>query len=295
MKKSIIILSITTLLMTSCDKENTSHIAIHNPDEIRISASMGGTRVTGVAFDEGDTFGLFAVEYNGDVVAELQPTGNYLTNEAVTFDGAEWHSARTLYWSENPCDFYAIYPYSDIRSMKDVLFEIATDQSTPRTEETLGGYELSDIMWAKSDGVTREDETVELAFEHLMSRVVVNIERGPSYEGELPENIDVHIYNTATTALVNWTIGSLEKYINSPTKTIKMRRVDADSFDAIVVPQFIERTTPLVEVTMEGIAYLLEYEMSFRPGCQHTITITLNTSPDQEKIEINIDGDVGNW
>ena len=44
-----------------------------------------------------------------------------------------------------------------------------------------------------------------------------------------------------------------------------------------------------------GIAYLLNYSMSFRPGYQHTITITLNTSPDQEKIEISIDGEVGGW
>jgi hypothetical protein len=35
--------------------------------------------------------------------------------------------------------------------------------------------------------------------------------------------------------------------------------------------------------------------MSFRPGYQHTITVTLNTSPDQEKIEIGIEGEVGGW
>lgn len=81
----------------------------------------------------------------------------------------------------------------------------------------------------------------------------------------------------------------------SENKTIKMKQVDGDTFEAIVVPQFIERSTPLVEVTMEGIAYLLEYDMSFRPGIQQTITVTLNTSPDQEKIEISIDGDTGNW
>jgi hypothetical protein len=28
---------------------------------------------------------------------------------------------------------------------------------------------------------------------------------------------------------------------------------------------------------------------------QHTVTVTLNTSPDQEKIDISIDGDVGGW
>ena len=74
-----------------------------------------------------------------------------------------------------------------------------------------------------------------------------------------------------------------------------MRKIDNRTFDAIIVPQFIERSTPLVEITMGGIAYLLNYSMSFRPGYQHTITVTLNTSPDQEKIEISIDGEVDDW
>ena len=291
MKKSIFILAVATLLMASCDKESQS--VASDPNQIRVSAGIG-TRVSGAAFEAGDTFGLYAVEYNGEAVLELQPSGNYLNNEAVVYDGAAWATARPLYWNANPCDFYGIYPMQDLNSV-ETLFEVATDQSQPTADGVLGGYEASDLMWAKAEKVSKDDGAVNLQFEHMMSRLVVEIERGASYEGELPKDIEVHIYNTATTALVDWRIGSLEKYLYSPTKTIKMRQVDGDTFDAILVPQFIERSTPLVEVTMEGIAYLLEYDMSFRPGIQHTITVTLNTSPDQEKIEINIDGDAGNW
>ena len=74
-----------------------------------------------------------------------------------------------------------------------------------------------------------------------------------------------------------------------------MRQINGETFEAIVFPQFIERTTPLIEITMGGIVYLLNYSISFRSGYQHTITVTLNTSPDQEKIEIQIDGEVGGW
>ena len=46
---------------------------------------------------------------------------------------------------------------------------------------------------------------------------------------------------------------------------------------------------------MVGIAYLLETSLSFRPGYAHTITVTLNTSPDQEQIEISIDPGINDW
>ena len=291
MKKSIFMLAVATLLMTGCDK-NMGDTTVVDPNAIQFETSV--TRLAGTTFEEGDTFGVFAVEYEGDEVAKLQVSGNYLNNEAVTFTNGVWTPARTLYWSANPCDFYGIYPMQDLNST-ETLFEVATDQSQPTADGVLGGYEASDLMWAKAEKVAKEDGAVNLQFQHMMSRLVVEIVRGSSYEGELPKEIEVHVYNTATTALVDWKIGSLEKYLYSPTKTIKMRQVDGDTFDAILVPQFIERSTPLVEVTMEGIAYLLEYDMSFRPGIQHTITVTLNTSPDQEKIEINIDGDAGNW
>ena len=104
MKKIFSILAVATLLMVGCEKgEDTSVV---NPDEIRFETSIA-TRVAGTAFEEGDTFGLYAVEYDGDVVADLQVGGNYLNNEAVTLTGGIWKPARTLYWSANPCDFYA--------------------------------------------------------------------------------------------------------------------------------------------------------------------------------------------
>lgn len=292
MKKNILFLALASLLLVACDNQSLDN---QYPNEIRINASLGETRATLSNFEPGDKMSLYAVEYNGEEVAEVQTAGNYINNEEMTYDGSEWSSARTLYWSENPCDFYGFYPYRPTGSMKDVYFEVAADQSKPTADGVLGGYEASDLMWAKAEKVSRNDGTVNLLFHHMMTRVVVEIVRGASYEGELPEDITVHLYNTVTTALVDWTAGMLEVYPLAPRKTITMRQLDADSFDAIVVPQFIERRTPLVEITMEGIAYLLETSMSFRPGKQHTLTLTLNTSPDQEKIEIDIDGDISDW
>jgi hypothetical protein len=291
MKKYIVMMGLMGLV-ASC---NQSEDLPQDENVIRIEAEIAGSRATRTSFEYGDCMGLYAVAYEGEVVAPLQIGGNYINNEEMTYSGQVWESNRTLYWNEAACDFYGIYPYQTITSIDKQLFQIATDQSSLETDDALGGYEASDLMWAKAEKKTQKDGVVKLPFRHMMSRLVVKLEKGPKFEGELPKDVVTHVYNTATTAQVNWQKGTLEKYGMSETKTIKMRQVDATTFDAIIVPQFIERSTPLVEITMEGIAYLLEYSMSFRPGYQHTITVTLNTSPDQEKIEIDIDGDISDW
>lgn len=293
MKKNIFILAVATLLMLGCNKGVDTSVI--NPDEIRVEASVKQTRAAGTSFEIGDKMGLYAVEYNGDEVASLQVAGNFINNEALTCNGSAWVGARTLYWSDKPCDFYGIYPYQEPATVSEYLFDLPTDQNSPETDDALSGYEAADLLWAKATKVSRGDGAVQLQFKHMMSRVVVKIERGEKYEGELPEDITVHLYNTVTTAEVDFTHGSLQRYAHGEKETITMKQLSGDTFAAIVVPQNIERRTPLVEITMEGIAYLLNYSMSFRPGYQHTITVTLNSSPEQEKIEISIDGEVGDW
>ena len=286
-------LAALALLVSGCEKG--VEISSFDPAEIRVEALLPESRATLTKFEQGDKMSLYAVEYSGEEVAELQTYGNYLNNEPMVYNGAEWRSERTLYWAQSHCDFYGIYPYQELGAMSDYLFELPIDQSTPETADAISGYEAADIMWAKAEKVSREDGKVNLQFKHMMSRVVVDIVRGKSYEGELPKDIDVHIYNTLTSAIVDWRIGSLKADQQGSRKTIKMRQVDGDTFDAIVVPQFIQRSTPLIEITMEGIAYLLESSASLRPGKQHHFEITLNTSPDQEKIEISVGGSVGGW
>ena len=293
MKKNIFILAVATLLMLGCNKGVDTSVI--NPNEIRVEASVKQTRAAGASFEIGDKMGLYAVEYNGDEVASLQVAGNFINNEVLTYDGSAWVGGRTLYWSDKPCDFYGIYPYQEPATVSEYLFDLPTDQNSPETDDTLSGYEAADLLWAKATKVSRGDGAVQLQFKHMMSRVVVKIERGEKYEGELPEDITVHLYNTVTTAEVDFTHGSLQRYAHGEKNTITMKQLSGDTFAAIVVPQNIERRTPLVEITMEGIAYLLNYSMSFRPGYQHTITVTLNSSPEQEKIEISIDGSIEDW
>lgn len=255
-----------------------------------------GTKATALEFEAGDAVSLYAVAYNGAVQMPLQIGGNWINNEKVTYNGSAWTPARTLYWSDAACDFYAFYPYQPvIGSMEKYPFSVATDQNTVRTESELGGYEASDLMYACTENVSRTGGPVNLAFQHMMSKLVVVLEKGPNFDGEIPDDVVSHVYNTVTDCTVDWTKGSIEKNSFGAKNTVTMKKISNSRFEAVLVPQNIENKTPLIELTMGGIAYLLEYSMSFRPGYVHTVTITLNTSPDQEQIEISIDPGVSNW
>ena len=283
MKKTIYFIA-ALLLLASCGKET-----VQEPQTIEFQFNLPGTRATAAAFEANDAISLYAVEWNGTTQIPLQVGGNFLNNEKLTYSGTTWTPERTLYWSNNPCDFYAVYPYqASVGSMEQYPFALATDQNGD-------GYEASDLLYARAENVSRSDGPVQMAFKHMMSKLVVRLVKGDSFEGDIPNDVVAHVYNTVGSCKVNWTTGSVEKDAFGAKPTITMKKISNSLFEAVVVPQNLEKRTPLVELTMGGIAYLLEYSLSFRPGYVHYVDVTLNTSPDQEQIEISIDPGIEGW
>ena len=281
MKKYILFALI--LASFSCQKENVE-ITASNDNVMEFELGIA-TKATATSFETGDKVALYAVEYPEEAsTPELNITGNLINGEQLEYDGTTWKCERTLYWNESPCDFYAIYPYMELVSINEHHFEVALDQNQDFS---------SDILWAKAQNVKQTDGPVRLEFEHLMSRCVVKLTKGDKFEGEIPDDVVTHIYNTNTSGVLDFEKGSVRLDPQGLRKTITMRKLSNTQFEAIVLPQNIEQRTPLIEVTMGGIAYLLEYSLSFKAGYSHTINLILNTSPDQEKIEISIDPELG--
>lgn len=255
---------------------------------IRFQIGYPGTKATATAFEAGDAISLYAVQQQGQTQYPLQVGGNFINNAQLIYNGSAWNAAQTLYWGDQPCDFYAVYPYqASVGSVEKYPFTLAADQNGT-------GYESSDLLYAYAENVA-VNTTVNMTFRHMMSKLVVNLVKGPDFEGEIPNDVVAHVYNTITSCTVDWTKGSVEKNSFGAKPTLTMKKISNEQFEAVIVPQNIEKRTPLIELTMGGIAYLLDYSLSFRPGYVHTVTITLNTSPDQEQIEISIDPTTGNW
>ena len=257
--------------------------------EMRFNVTAG-TRVVNDEFEAEDKVGLYVTDYvDAETPAPLQMSGNRANNEAMTFDGTKWNIERPIYWGEGKSDVYAYYPYTaEISNVDEMPFSVATDQD----EE--GAYEASDLLWAKTAGVSQSGGAVSLAMKHSMSRLVVKIVAGEDYVGSLPADATVHLHSTVTDALVTLSTGSVVKNPYAGAKSIKMHNLGLRTFaegkavvyEAIVLPQMLETSVPLLEINSKSVSYLLEDAFNFKPGTSYTYTAVLNESTTAIKVEI---------
>ena len=292
MKKIFGILAVATLVLVGC--ENSENIPVVEDGVMQIEVlHPSATRATETAFESGDKIGLYATEYNGDVASPLQISGNWANNVATTYNGTTWTPAKKVFWSENKMDVYGYYPYMTPTSIDEHLWSVQLDQSTPETADALSGYEASDFLWGKATGVSQTDGNVQLEFKHRCSKLVVKLVKGKDYSGVLPTESELYIHSTVPTATIDFVNGAVTKYIYGEMETIKAKRVDDGTFEAIIIPQRLETRRPFLEYVANGVSYLYEGTFIFKAGKQHTLGLTINSNPDQ--VEVEVGGNVGEW
>ena len=290
MKKKFLISIL--LLAAACSKSGTM---VEDDSQIRFDLGFSGqTRVMANAFESGDVTGLYMTEYDGsNKPAPLLVSGNAVNNALLKFDGTSWTTSPTLYWDKGvKYDVYGYYPYASPSSVEEYNFSVATDQTTLRTGNALGGYEASDFLWAKQTGV-KYPNVVRLTFSHRMSRLVVNLVKGKDFEGDMPKDVVVKVHGTVPDAIVDLGSGVVVKDNYGKAKTITMKKESDTVFSSIIVPQRIDNRQPLIEVLTSNVSYLMESRFVFRSGIQHSINIILDSDPAKVKIEIG--GEIQGW
>lgn len=298
MNTRYIAIAALALGLVACEQAtNNVELPADNRMLFDIVSPSAHTRVADGAFEAEDRIGLYVTDYVDDTTpAPLQISGNRANNETLTFNGETWSPERPIYWGQGRSDVYAYYPYiAEIEDVDSQPFSVAIDQDIE------GAYEASDLLWAKAEGVAQADGAVSLQMQHSMSRLAVKIMAGEEYIGSLPADATVHLHSTVTDARVTLANGSVVKYPYGGTHSIKMRNLgirtfaegDAVVYEAIVVPQMLETSVPLLEINSKSVSYLLEDAFNFRPGVSYTYTAVLNTSTTSIKVDIGCD--VEDW
>ena len=142
--------------------------------------------------------------------------------------------------------------------------------------------------------MAQSDGAISLNMKHQMSRLVVKIMAGEEYIGSLPDDATVHLYSTVTDVHISLANGSVVKNPYSGANSIKMRNLgirtfedgEAVVYEAIVVPQMLETSVPLLEINSKSVSYLLEDSFNFKPGVSYTYNVVLNASTTAIKVEI---------
>ena len=279
--KRIIILSAALLLAFSCQEK---HLALDSGTiSIRFIHPDAMTKATTTGFESGDKIGLYVVENP----APLQVSGNYVNNLEATYNGTQWTGDSGLTWpsTTSVCDIYAYYPYMEVNSITAAPFSVLQDQSA--------GIGACDFLWGKAAEKAYTTEAIPLQFSHKLSKITLNLVKGPDYVGDLPYNAVFYVHSTVTDATVDLTTGSVTKDQYGAAKSITCHKVDDATYEAVIIPQRLASRTPLFEMVANGVSYLVEGSFNFKPGVNYTFDVTLNTST--ESIRIEIGGEIGDW
>ena len=286
--KKLFLMTVGALMLASCGNEEETVMTnpVSQDGEMQFVFVHPGetTRATDTSFENADKVGVFVT--SADVA--LQIGGNEVNNELFTYNGSSWTSSRKVYWNNGQHDIYAYYPYAEsVNDIENYSFEVQADQSTK------AGYTASDFLWAGKKAVTASASPVSMTFSHKLSNVVIKLEKGENYTGDIPSSTEVFVHSTVAKASIDLSTGDAAKDDYSGSSSIRCLQKSANEYTACLVPQNITTRRPLVEVIANGVSYLMEGKISLKPGMRHTITVTLDKSP--EKVKIDIGGQIGDW
>jgi hypothetical protein len=192
--------------------------------------------------------------------------------------------ATQLYWKDDvtPADFYGYYPFDDhIKSVAAYPFAVQRNQRDQMSGESIYGYEASDFLWAKAEGITPTTAVVKLPFKHRMAGIQVNLEEGTGFgEGQWADaEKQVLVESTRLGSTISLQTGAVTVDAQSAVASI-IPQGSGNSYRAIVVPQTIEKGATLFSITIDGKTYKFARAeaMVYNPMKLHKFTIVVNYS-----------------
>ncbi len=254
------------------------------------------TRVNDNGFADGDHIGVFVTNYSNGEATALKVTGNHADNVRFTYDHASgaWTGATQLYWKDKvtPIDAYGYYPFDEeLSSVTAYPFTVQRNQRDQVQGETMYGYEASDFLWAKVEGVVPTAAAVTLRHKHIMAGIQVNLVEGTGFlEGEWAEaEKQVLVESTRLGSTISLQSGTVTVDASSAVNTI-IPQGSGNGYRAIVVPQTVATGSTLFSITIDGQTHKFTRSsaMVYHPAKLHKFTIEVNYSLPTGDYQLNL-------
>ena len=262
--------------------------------KIEVSGVGDFTRAADTAFEVGDALSLFA--YKGGLVLPESPSVEDLAGFSAWIDNGKFTRGESgfvgseeykWYEGEEVSQIFALYPFNKEWSTVEVLtngigFCVQTDQSTHT------GYTASDLMFAAKSDVAPTEESVKLEFNHLLSKIVIDVknERTEKIVGAYLDGVQGNL--TFRTPHLNTTgdKGTIRAgELATPTKDY------TNSFALIIPAQKVAPKLAFVTENNEQITFDAPEEIEFGTGKVRHLTVTITP----KSISAEFDAIVKDW
>lgn len=230
MKKMIKFFALALLAgaMVSCNTEDTASTTANGKVAVQFTGGISvNTRASGLAWADGDMIGIFMTGANqtlsADAIKEGVDNVCYQTDGSVAFSPIS--GGKTIYYPiDGDVDFYSYYPYTTVSNYK-VALNVANQ----------GSLEAIDFMYAKTTEYNKANPQVELKFNHMLSKLVLNVQAGNGLTQDDLNKLTVTIKDQNTTATFNLADGVISG--EGKPDNIQMKAVQVGKrYEAILLP-----------------------------------------------------------
>ena len=238
----------------------SEYITISTNILTRVAVAENGSQ----EFENGDKISVYA--WTGSKASVPDISQRVVDNAINTLAGGTWQAVPQMLW-KNMSDehfFIGVYPSNaqSIANLEESDFEVNAN------------LEESDLLVATNlNGIKAQANPVSLTFDHLLAKIIVNLEFRNQWGADGPEVASVTLDDVATKCKVNY----LQKTVVAGTErgTFALAEVKANqSYASIVVPQSGIKT---IKVNINGRDYVYQHdtEIDFEGGKYTIINLTV--------------------
>ena len=214
--------------MVSCSTEDTAPSTQNDKVAVQFTGGISvNTRAAGVAWADGDRIGIFMTgtkqPLSADAIQEGVDNVCYQSNGSIGFSPIS--GGKTVFFPiDGDVDFYSYYPQTTVNDYK-----VALNMTNQTSQEAI------DFMYAKKTGCNKATPQVDLKFNHMLSKLVLNVQPGNGLTQDDLNKLKVTIKDQNTTGTFNLADGTISGEGNPDN--IQMKAVQVGKiYEAILLP-----------------------------------------------------------
>lgn len=237
MKKKTYLFALMAMALTlgSCS-DNENGIGGETSKYITVSTSIGNmTRVAtdangGQTFEEGDEISVYA--WTGAPTVAPETRERVVNNAINKLTNGSWISTPQMLWKNNSDKHYFIGVYPTAAISDFTASEYKLDVTKQEDSDLLVAVNASGISYNAD-----EQQTVPLAFTHVMSKVIVNLQYRNQFGGK-PIVESLVVKNAASDASVNFLTKTVTVATDAARTDISIPVIkENEKYESIMIPQ----------------------------------------------------------